>query len=164
MNFIAKEHVIKNHSAKRLNMFLSSTHFGLIACRYLVIGYKAGIRISAPDLAARYNMNTRALMPALRRLTQVGILRSQVGGRDPGFIFSKDPKEISLYDVIYALEGENEMNCCKEVISDISCDMNKCCNCIIYGTIKTGLSLINNQLKDTSLYEHYLTIANEKSD
>ena len=145
-------------------MFLSSTHFGLIACRYLAEGYENGIRISAPDIAARYNMNKRALMPALRRLTQVGILRSQVGGRDPGFIFSKDPKEISLYDVIYALEGTNEMDCCKEIISEISCDMKRCCDCIVYKTIKTGMSQINDQLKETSVYEHYLTVKNEKKN
>ena len=61
-------------------MFLRSTKLALIAMHYVVEKYNDGINVTAPEISKVYNMNTRALMVSLRHLTQVGILKSQVGG------------------------------------------------------------------------------------
>ena len=50
-------------------MFLNSTRYGLIACRYLVRGYYEGVWLSAPEIAEHYGMNVRALTPSLRQLS-----------------------------------------------------------------------------------------------
>ena len=54
-------------------MFLNSTRYGLIACRYLVRGYYEGVWLSAPEIAEHYGMNVRALTPSLRQLSRAGI-------------------------------------------------------------------------------------------
>ena len=44
-------------------------------------------------------------MPSLRRIAQVGILKSRVGGLDRGFMLFRDPELMFLYKIIIALEG-----------------------------------------------------------
>lgn len=108
---------------------LISTRLGLIACRYLALAYYNQQRITAPQLAAHYNMNVRSLMPALRGLTKAGILNSQVGGKTPGFIFAKPPTEIMVYDIMIALEDKSKTPCCKEIIVGLTCDCGKSNQC-----------------------------------
>ena len=136
-------------------MLLLSTRLLLIVSSYLVEGYNNKVKITAPDIAKRYNVNSRALMPSLRRLTQAGILKSQVGGRDPGFIFARDPATISMYEFIATLEGEFYMSSCREIIDNASCDINDCNNCRIYKIINKGILTTINRLKNTSLCDQY---------
>lgn len=108
------------------------TRLGVIACRYLVKGYYENRYISAPEIAEYHNMNVRALMPALRQLTRMGILRSRVGGKEPGFIFANDPAELTLYKILSVLEGDAQFNCCKELMPDLRCDCNDKTQCGVF--------------------------------
>ena len=137
-------------------MFLVSTRLVLIASRYLVEGYIRDERVSVPDIALRYNMNARAIMPALRRLTQAGLLTSQTGGINPGFAFARDPKTISLLDIINVLEGRKNMDCCINVISTVSCDLMDCSKCLVHSKLNNSLDEMRNALSGVSVYEHYL--------
>ena len=135
-------------------MYSTSQRLGLIACRYLVEKYEEQINVSAPDIAQKYNMNVRALMPALRKLTQAGILNSQIGGKAPGFMFSKDPKNISLYEVIIELSEERKTWCCRNTTSIINCGMQTCDSCNIYRTITGGMDKIHEVFKHVSVFDH----------
>ena len=143
-------------------MFHYSTRLALIASRFLVESYYNGYKVPSTDVAAEYNMNIRALMPALRKLTQGGILRSQTGGNEPGFIFARDPKTISLYEVIVALEGETNFEGCRDVMGGVSCDLQNCKNCIIYSSMEKGLAAIKHTLENKTLFDHYESIKNER--
>ena len=136
-------------------MFLSSTRLFLVAANYLVEGYADNIRLSAPDIASRYNMNSRALMPALRRLTQVGILKSQTGGNSPGFIFARDPETISIYEIILAIEGETKFSCCREHVEGVTCEVVSKDDCMIYKIINEGILHTINQLKKAKISDNY---------
>lgn len=124
-------------------MFLASTRYALIACRSLTRGYFENRYSAAPDIAEVLNINVRALMPALRQLTRAGILRSRVGGKEPGFIFARHPREITLFEVLTALEGDNEVVCCKEVNPELRCDCASKNGCFIY----TIFSDLTHQVK-----------------
>ena len=39
-------------------------------------------------------------------------------GRNPGFIFARDPALISIYEVVTALEGEFKPSSCRDVVDD----------------------------------------------
>ena len=91
-------------------MLSNPTRYGLIACRYLVWGWHNNVWLNAPEIAARYHMNVRALSPALRRLVMAGILRSQCGGTRPGFMLSRAPEEVTMLEVVRALEGNFRMD------------------------------------------------------
>ena len=135
-------------------MFLRSTKLALIALHYLVERYHDGINVTAPEISKVYNMNPRALTVSLRRLTQVGILRSQVGGVQPGFRLSKDPKAISMYDIIISLEGITTMNECRDSIEGVHCQLDDCSKCKTYNVINFCISNMYDQLKLLSLDAH----------
>lgn len=142
-------------------MFLVSTRISLIVCRGLVKSFEKNKKISAPELATRYNLNVRILNTSLRNLVKAGILNSQVGGNEPGFIFSKNPRLISLYEIVTIFEGESKMMCCKDVISNIKCDVDDCANCLVYGGINQNLRDLSEKLKSISIYDHYKSCTNE---
>ena len=143
-------------------MFLISTRISLIVCRGLVKSFKNNKKITALELASRYNINVRILNTSLRNLVKSGILSSQVGGSEPGFIFSRDPKSISLYEIVTVFEGESKMMCCKDVISNIKCDQEDCANCLVYGGINQNIKDLSDKLKSISIYDHYKSCVNEK--
>ena len=130
------------------------TRLFLIVSRSLVQGYADKVKISAPSMANRYNVNSRALMPALRRLTQVGILKSQIGGSKPGFIFTRKPSKISMYEIITALEGEFKTSSCRDIMDDVTCEIDKCSDCSVFQIINKGTFQIINDLKNTTLSDH----------
>ena len=135
-------------------MLSRPTRLFLIASSDLVYSYSDRLKITASDIAERHNMNPRALMPALRRLTQVGILMSQVGGSNPGFILARDPAKISMYEIITALEGGSRVLSCRDIMDDVKCDIENCDDCSIYKTINKGILFMINYLKNTTLNEH----------
>lgn len=144
------------------SMFLTSTRISLIVCRGLVRSYKNNTKLTAPELAALYNLNIRILNTSLRTLVKAGVLNSQVGGSEPGFIFSRDPRSISLFEIVTVFEGESKMMCCKDVISNIKCDVDDCANCLVYGGINQNLRDLSEKLKSISIYDHYKSCVNEK--
>ncbi len=144
-------------------MFNTSTRLALIASRFLTEAYYNGYKIPSTDLTSEYNMNSRALMPALRKLTNAGILRSQTGGNEPGFIFARDPKTISLYEIITILEGKTMMMRCNELVNDICCDVEDCDNCIFYTLTKEGLQNIKAKFENVTVFDHYESIKIEKA-
>ena len=142
-------------------MLLLPTRLILIASTYLVQGYNKRIKITAPSIAQKCNVNHRALMPALRRLTQVVILRSQVGGNNPGFILTKDPSQITVFEVIDALENNLYMPSCREISEDLNCKMDNCSGCLIYNLVNRNISNTIRELKNTTLQDLYLSRVKE---
>lgn len=137
-------------------MLMNPTRYGLIACRYLVWGWHHGTWLSAPDVAERYGMNVRALSPALQQLVHAGILRSRRGGTRPGFMLSRNPEEISMLEVMRALEGEYHIDCCRSVLPGIrcSCDTSGCRVCSLF---REMLSDLRMRLSGVSLEDHAST-------
>ena len=140
-------------------MLLLSTRLFLIASNYLVQGYLDKVKMPAPSIADKCNINTRALMPALRRLTQAGILNSQTGGREPGFIFARDPSIITVSEIIIALEGEPQMLSCRTIIGDAKCTIANCDDCPVYKSINNGIATMSRELKMTSLTSFHKTVS-----
>ena len=125
-------------------------------------GYYKGCKITAPEIASKYNMNVRAILPALRALTKAGILISQTGGNEPGFIFARDPKTISMFEIIILLEGNLKMYSCHQVVNGICCDLKDCNNCLIYNGVNNALESIRTTLRSVSVYDHFMSIEKDK--
>lgn len=115
-------------------MIRRSTRLFLVACEHLTECFYEGKLVSATEMSEKYNMNHRALRPALIILTRSGVLQSQTGGREPGYRFTRDPRDISLYDIILNLEGQNENPCCKDIVKDLKCSCDDKTNCAFYQT------------------------------
>ena len=134
-------------------MLTNPTRYGLIACRYLVWGWHNDTWLTAPDIAERYGMNVRALSPALQRLVMAGILRSRRGGTRPGFMLSRNPEEVTMHEVMRALEGEYRIDCCRSILPGIRCSC-ETGSCRVCGLFRGMLDDLRQRLSGVSLEEH----------
>ena len=100
-------------------------------------------------------MNPRALIPMLNRLTRMGYLQSKVGGKNPGHIFIKDPKEISVGEVILALEGRLEMIGCDTVLGGEVAGCTAENRCTFCKRVAHYIELGRKEWHATSLYQLY---------
>jgi Rrf2 family protein len=96
--------------------------YGLIAVRHLAEHADLGA-CSAKDLAEMYGIPQEALAKILQRLVRSRLLVSQ-HGTNGGYVLSRDPRNISVLEVIRAIEGPLFMTSCK---SDKGCSTSLKC-------------------------------------
>ena len=77
--------------------------YGLIAAKHLAEHAGEG-SFSAHDLAECYGLPHEALAKVLQRLSTAGVLMSHHGIKG-GYTLARDPRYISVFDVIEASEG-----------------------------------------------------------
>src|SRR4030042_3599513 len=80
-----------------------STGYALLAVGYLAQHQDEGIILSQ-DIAKKYNIPLEYLLKILQQLVRANILRSKRGPRG-GFNLARNPKKITLLEVIEAVEG-----------------------------------------------------------
>lgn len=87
-----------------------STGYGLLAAAYIAQHQKEGIVLSQ-DIAKKYKIPLEYLLKILQFLVKANILRSKRGPRG-GFTLAKPPKQVSLLQVIEAIDGpmESDLN------------------------------------------------------
>ncbi len=137
-----------------MDVLLFKTRLSIIACRHMVPNYYSGVPIKIPEIAEIYGFKPRSINPSFSALTKAGILSSQVGGKyeDRGFLFAKDPKEITLYDIVYTLEGDEPVECCGDILT---CKPRKCRDCSIYKELQNVIDYRRKILSKTTIYEHH---------
>lgn len=72
---------------------------------------KPGEVVTAETLAVSEKIPLRFLLKIARQLVAAGIVRSQRGAAG-GYVLARDPREITLLDVVEAVEGPVRMNRC----------------------------------------------------
>jgi Rrf2 family protein len=97
--------------------------YGLIAMRHLAQHSDSGA-CSAKDLAATYSMPQEALAKILQRLSKAGLVQSQYG-INGGYTLARDPRKISAFEVIRAIDGPLFITSCSTTVSD--CDQSHRC-------------------------------------
>ncbi len=137
-------------------MLLLSTRMCIISCAEFIKGYHAGQKITATLLAEKFNLNIRTLNPSLNKMTHAGILKSQVGGVDRGYIFTRNPKEISLYDVIAAVQDIGNMKNCKDAVHGAACVFTDCTTCKLYNANNAIMEFAREQFKNISIHDLYI--------
>lgn len=80
-----------------------STGYALLAVGYLAQHQDEGIILSQ-DIAKKYNIPLEYLLKILQQLVRANILRSKRGPRG-GFNLARQPRKITLLEVIEAVEG-----------------------------------------------------------
>lgn len=98
--------------------------YALLALRHLAApGPRA--TASARELAESYDLPPELLAKVLQQLVRAGLLSSQQGIRG-GYGLARPPADISVVDVIQAIDGPMTVTACSE--SDHSCDQYTKCN------------------------------------
>ena len=75
-------------------------------------------------LAEKQNIPERFLLKIMRSLTAAHIMKSY-RGVEGGFALQREPKDITLFDVIEAVEGQTELQRCLH-------DMGSCSKYVFY--------------------------------
>jgi FeS assembly SUF system regulator len=112
--------------------------YGLIALRHLAQHADLGA-CSAKDLAEMYGMPQEALAKILQRLSKAGLLLSQYG-TNGGYTLARDPRTISAFEVIKAIEGPLFITSCSTTDSD--CDQSDRC------TVREPLRKVSRSIEE----------------
>lgn len=121
--------------------------YGLIAMRHLAEHADLGA-CSAKDLAELYSIPQEALAKILQRLTKSGLLVSQ-HGTNGGYVLARDPRKISAFEVIRAIDGPLFMTSCSTGDSD--CDQSD--HCTIRGPLRKVSRSIEDVLNRLTIWE-----------
>ncbi|MFP6870649.1 MAG: Rrf2 family transcriptional regulator [Nitrospinota bacterium] len=99
--------------------FSKRTDYGLIALSHLA-AQEEGEATNAKAIAAAYGIPPELLAKTLQILAKKGIVESRNGPKG-GYVLSRRPETISVFDVIQAIEGHVAMANCQ--VGDASdCD------------------------------------------
>jgi Rrf2 family protein len=121
--------------------------YGLIALKHLA-EHPETLALSAKDVADAYGIPAQLLAKILQRLTKSGLLRSQAG-MNGGYALARDPRQISAFEVIDAIDGAFFITSC--IKGAKSCDLTHQC------TVREPLRRVNETiagvLKSISIYD-----------
>jgi Rrf2 family protein len=119
--------------------------YGLIALKHLA--QHADASVSAREIASEYRIPVELLAKVLQRLARKGLLVSQ-HGINGGYVLARDPSQISIVDVVEALEGP---------IGITPCERGSSCNQLDLCSVRDPLMKLKAKvvrvLGDTSIYE-----------
>jgi Rrf2 family protein len=121
--------------------------YGLMAMKFLAEQPESPA-LSAKDIADTYGIPSQLLAKILQRLTKTGLLKSHAG-MNGGYALSRDPRQISAFEVIHAIDGPLFITSCTKGAK--GCDLTPSC------TIKEPLARVNETivgvLKSISIYD-----------
>ena len=117
----------------------------------------AGTKITGSTLAEKQNIPERFLLKIMRSLTAAHIMKSY-RGVEGGFSLERPPAEITLLDVIEAVEGHTELQRC---LGDMdSCTRDCGGNC----SINAAFSGIQDDLSSHLRSINFADLAKEEAD
>ncbi|MGA7294324.1 MAG: Rrf2 family transcriptional regulator [Terriglobales bacterium] len=111
--------------------------YGLMAMKHLAEHADRGA-CSAKDVAEAYGIPQEALAKILQRLAKVGLVRSQ-HGMNGGYTLTRDPRMISAFEVIKAIDGPLFITSCVTVRGE--CGQSDRC------TIREPLRKVNESIE-----------------
>jgi Rrf2 family protein len=120
--------------------------YGLIAMKHLAEHADLGA-CSAKDLAEMYNIPQEALAKILQRLAKAKLLASQQG-INGGYTLSRDPRLISAFDVIRAIEGPMFITSCSP---NGECDQSD--RCTVKGPLQNVSKSIEQVLSQLTIHD-----------
>ena len=114
------------------------TDYGLVLLACMARSHGAHLR-TARDLALESKLPLSTVSKLLKGLLQSGLLISHRGIKG-GYVLSRDPHEISVLEVIAAVEGPMALTECSTDVSGL-CHIETCC------PIKTNQQIINQAVR-----------------
>src|SRR5512146_1074966 len=110
--------------------------YGLIAMRYLAENHGS---CSAKDVAEAHGIPAELLAKILQKLVRAQLLRSH-HGVNGGYVLARDPRTISAFDVIKAIEGPLFLTSCVTTKGECG-HVNRC-------TVREPLRKVNQSIEE----------------
>ena len=131
-----------------MDVLRRNTDYGMRMMVLLAEFYSDGQLISARQLTSGARFSYMLGSKILQRLHNAGLVNSGMGPKG-GFILSKPPSEITLMDVVEALQGNVKLNRC--LVDDKGCELQSTCE--INTKLSTLQLYIDNYLSGITLAE-----------
>lgn len=103
---------------------------------------KAGERRDARSISEEASVSLRFSLKILGKLSNAGIMKSFKGNRG-GYELARPPEEISLLDVLSAVEGPFAISRC---IHEGNCSKGDTCDCVFHSAFRKISDSINEQM------------------
>ncbi len=111
----------------RMTKVTRQTEYALIALKHIA-SRKSGQITPTGEIAEIYGCSFDMLARVLRRLVQKQILKG-VQGVQGGYLMARPLSQISIYDVLEAVEGKSQLVACLKH-TERSCELRPTCNII----------------------------------
>lgn len=98
--------------------------YGLLAIAYIAGSYGERV-VNTKEIAEMYSIPVELLAKILQRMVREGLITS-VSGPKGGYSLSKGPSEITVAQIISALEGDLNILSCSEEANDKCYQFEKC--------------------------------------
>lgn len=119
--------------------------YGLLALVDLATHY-SGEPISLKNIAERCQLSEEYILQIFLILRRAGIVRSKRGSRG-GYVLAKDQSDITVWDVLTALEGPLAPTACISGKSKDSCGRyDHCVTRILWKKIMVGINEVTNSI------------------
>ncbi|WP_434282119.1 RrF2 family transcriptional regulator [Clostridium botulinum] len=122
--------------------YTKATNYALHIVAY-IIKHDDGKHISLYPLANYFNISPSYLSKILTKLVKADIIQS-TPGVNGGYILYKNKEDISLLDVIKAIEGNSSI---------FTCEMNEKNECKIQNAISEAEHIMETYLKNKKIFE-----------
>ncbi len=97
--------------------------------------------VSAGEIAQKYNISEHHVAKVLQQLVRARLIRS-IRGINGGFQIAKDPKEITMMDVVEIFEPRHPQNSCLLFDFDEACQLADTCR----------IGKVFNEIQEQALY------------
>lgn len=127
------------------------TDYALVALAYLAQRRAAGeAGVSARRIGDQFNLPLPLLMNILKELTHARIINS-TRGQQGGYTLAGPPEEVTLLDVITAMEGPVKLSACSDTLPILGqqCPIQEAC--LIRGPIRRLHGRIRGFLEEVTL-------------
>jgi FeS assembly SUF system regulator len=114
------------------------TDYGIVLMTCIARGQGGSLR-TARELAIESHIPYSTVCKLLKEMLQSGLLMSHRGIKG-GYLLAKAPQEISVVEIIAAIEGPMALTECSTEVSG-ACDIEPCC------PVKTNQQIINQAIR-----------------
>ena len=135
------------------------TRLIIIVSSTLVETYYTKKPITAKLMAEQYGLSHVALTQSFKELCKSNILMSHRGGGS-GYTLLKDPKTLTVADLLIAIEGEERFDCCRKLITGLSCQHTSCDECVVFDAFNKVKEQKYDTLRSITLYDVYVSRGN----
>ncbi len=120
---------------------------------------QGGARLAASEIARRMDMPPRFLPQVMQDLVRAGLVEASLG-RGGGYRLTRLPGDISLLEVIEAVEGDARRRTC--VLSAGVCDASRPCD--VHGLFARAQDALLEELRGASIRDALATSLARPSD
>jgi Rrf2 family protein len=134
--------------------------YGVKAMVELAINY-GGAPVSIKTISTRQNISEYYLEQLFCPLRKANLITS-IRGAQGGYVLSREPKDITVADIMYEVEGPSEISDC---IEHASCDNVDCCATrLLWEKLKNSIDEVMGSITLQDIVDDYINMKSKNEE